>query len=54
MTYSGDGPETGSENGALVETDCVAEVRGLELTPKLEDKTPKLTHDGAKEGESVQ
>jgi hypothetical protein len=23
-------------------------------TPKLEDKTPKLTHDGAKKGESVQ
>jgi hypothetical protein len=23
-------------------------------TPKLEDKTPRLTHDGAKKGESVQ
>jgi len=23
-------------------------------TPKLKDKTPKLTHDGAKNGESVQ
>ena len=54
MTNSDDDPETGSENGALVETDCVAEVRGLELTPKLEDKTPKLTHDGAKKGDSVQ
>jgi hypothetical protein len=24
MTNSGDGPETGRKNGALVETDCVA------------------------------
>jgi hypothetical protein len=31
MTNSGDGPETGRENGALVETDCVAGVGGFEL-----------------------
>jgi hypothetical protein len=31
MTNSGDGPETGRKNGALVETDCVAGVVRLEL-----------------------